>query len=190
MGGSPGEEPLLLRRSHHLGPAERGLPPDPGAHPAHERPLLHLRVSSLNYELFTFEIFLLIKPFQCPSCPFLVQHLTSCIPAIGGVLFLFVLLTLLRTSFSDPGILPRATPDEAAQVERQIGKLREVSGGFRKGVCVRPGGLVLRRQLWQRRLPAPTANPGGARQPAGGEAQVLLHLQDVPAPADFPLQPM
>ncbi|XP_011607459.2 palmitoyltransferase ZDHHC18-B isoform X3 [Takifugu rubripes] len=54
------------------------------------------------------------------DCPFLVQHLTSCIPAIGGVLFLFVLLTLLRTSFSDPGILPRATPDEAAEVEKQI----------------------------------------------------------------------
>lgn len=92
-------------------------------------------MSSFNYELFTWEFFLLIKPFTCPSCPFLVQHLTSCIPAIGGILFLFVLLTLLRTSFSDPGILPRATPDEAAQVERQIGKFREVSGSFRKGVC-------------------------------------------------------
>lgn len=35
---------------------------------------------------------------------------------------MFVLGTLLRTSFSDPGVLPRATPDEAADLERQIGK--------------------------------------------------------------------
>lgn len=56
------------------------------------------------------------------SCPFLAQQLTPVIPVIGGVLFLFVLGTLLRTSFSDPGVLPRATPDEAADLERQIGK--------------------------------------------------------------------
>ncbi|XP_015255595.1 PREDICTED: palmitoyltransferase ZDHHC18-like isoform X1 [Cyprinodon variegatus] len=54
------------------------------------------------------------------DCPFLVKHLTRCIPAIGGVLFVFVLITLFQTSFTDPGILPRATPDEAADVERQI----------------------------------------------------------------------
>lgn len=56
------------------------------------------------------------------SCPFLAEHLTPVIPVVGGVLFVFVLGTLLRTSFSDPGVLPRATPDEAADLERQIGK--------------------------------------------------------------------
>ncbi|XP_034017151.1 palmitoyltransferase ZDHHC18b [Thalassophryne amazonica] len=54
------------------------------------------------------------------DCPFLVKHVTGCIPLIGGVLFVFVMVTLLHTSFSDPGILPRATPDEAAEVEKQI----------------------------------------------------------------------
>ncbi|CAG5884065.1 unnamed protein product [Menidia menidia] len=54
------------------------------------------------------------------DCPFLVKHLTGCIPAIGGILFVFVVITLLQTSFTDPGILPRATPDEAADIERQI----------------------------------------------------------------------
>uniref|UniRef100_A0A3Q4I1D7 Palmitoyltransferase n=1 Tax=Neolamprologus brichardi TaxID=32507 RepID=A0A3Q4I1D7_NEOBR len=54
------------------------------------------------------------------DCPFLVKHLTSFIPVIGGVLFVFVLITLLQTSFTDPGILPRATPDEAADIEKQI----------------------------------------------------------------------
>ncbi|TWW72269.1 putative palmitoyltransferase ZDHHC14 [Takifugu flavidus] len=54
------------------------------------------------------------------DCPFLALQLTPVIPVIGGVLFIFVLGTLLRTSFSDPGVLPRATPDEAADLERQI----------------------------------------------------------------------
>ncbi|XP_036443261.1 palmitoyltransferase ZDHHC18a isoform X1 [Colossoma macropomum] len=54
------------------------------------------------------------------DCPFLVAHLTVCIPVIAGVLFLFVVITLLQTSFTDPGILPRALPEEAADIERQI----------------------------------------------------------------------
>ncbi|XP_063735838.1 palmitoyltransferase ZDHHC18a isoform X2 [Eleginops maclovinus] len=54
------------------------------------------------------------------DCPFLVKHLTVFIPVIGGTLFVFVVFSLLRTSFTDPGILPRATPDEAADIEKQI----------------------------------------------------------------------
>lgn len=50
--------------------------------------------------------------------------MTVFIPVIGGVLFLFVVTSLLRTSFTDPGILPRATTDEAADIERQIGKVQ------------------------------------------------------------------
>uniref|UniRef100_A0A8B9KB42 Palmitoyltransferase n=1 Tax=Astyanax mexicanus TaxID=7994 RepID=A0A8B9KB42_ASTMX len=54
------------------------------------------------------------------DCPFLVKHLTGCIPVIGGVLFVLVFISLLQTSFTDPGILPRATPEEAADIEKQI----------------------------------------------------------------------
>ncbi|CAL8299478.1 unnamed protein product, partial [Boreogadus saida] len=54
------------------------------------------------------------------DCPFLALQLSPAIPVVGGALFLFVLGTLLRTSFSDPGVLPRATADETADLERQI----------------------------------------------------------------------
>ncbi|XP_049621318.1 palmitoyltransferase ZDHHC14 isoform X2 [Suncus etruscus] len=54
------------------------------------------------------------------DCPYLALNVTPAIPAVGAVLFIFVMGTLLRTSFSDPGVLPRATPDEAADLERQI----------------------------------------------------------------------
>ncbi|XP_070705072.1 palmitoyltransferase ZDHHC14-like [Pempheris klunzingeri] len=54
------------------------------------------------------------------DCPFLASNLTPAIPAVGGVLFVFVMGMLFRASFTDPGVLPRATPDEAADLERQI----------------------------------------------------------------------
>lgn len=63
----------------------------------------------------------LFNLFSFSSCPYLSEKITPAIPAIGGILFFFVMGTLLRTSFSDPGVLPRATPDEAADLERQIG---------------------------------------------------------------------
>ncbi|XP_016087477.1 palmitoyltransferase ZDHHC18-like isoform X1 [Sinocyclocheilus grahami] len=65
------------------------------------------------------------------DCPFLVEHLTSCIPAIGGVLFVFVIISLLQTSFTDPGILPRATPEEAADIEKQIDNPTGSSSSYR-----------------------------------------------------------
>lgn len=54
------------------------------------------------------------------------MNITPAIPVVGGILFFFVMGTLLRTSFSDPGVLPRATPDEAADLERQIGNAESV----------------------------------------------------------------
>ena len=56
----------------------------------------------------------------CPhSCPYLAQKVSWAIPVVAAVLYVFVMGTLLRTSFTDPGIIPRATPDEAADVERK-----------------------------------------------------------------------
>ncbi|KAK4808858.1 hypothetical protein QYF61_003916 [Mycteria americana] len=54
------------------------------------------------------------------DCPFLASHLTLAIPIIAAVLFFFVISCLLQTSFRDPGILPRATPSEAADLEKRI----------------------------------------------------------------------
>lgn len=54
------------------------------------------------------------------ECPYLAVHLSPAIPVFAILLFLFVMATLLRTSFSDPGVLPRAMPDEATFIEMEI----------------------------------------------------------------------
>lgn len=68
--------------------------------------------------------------FRCPpkltlsttiSVPYLAKEVSPAIPVVAALLFIFVMSTLLRTSFTDPGIIPRATPEEAADTERQIG---------------------------------------------------------------------
>lgn len=56
------------------------------------------------------------------SCPFLALNLTPAIPAVGGLLFIFVMSALFHTSFTDPGIIPRATVEEAVYTEKQIGE--------------------------------------------------------------------
>lgn len=141
---------------------------------------------------------------------------------------MFVIISLLRTSFTDPGILPRATPDEAADIEKQIGKGRPGGHGgspqarWAKKLChmgdarnvtVDLSSLLFTKVKeqsgflgycfhgpfecvsWSRILVSapplnvsisrylriifisPTSkNQGGPHQPAGGEAQILLHL--------------
>ncbi|KAM9833231.1 palmitoyltransferase ZDHHC9 [Syngnathus typhle] len=54
------------------------------------------------------------------ECPYLAVHLSAAIPVFAAVLFLFVMAMLLRTSFSDPGVLPRALPEEATFIEMEI----------------------------------------------------------------------
>ncbi|XP_057307130.1 palmitoyltransferase ZDHHC14-like isoform X1 [Hydractinia symbiolongicarpus] len=54
------------------------------------------------------------------DCPFLTEELSIAIPIVGAWLFIFVMATLLRTAFSDPGIIPRASADEAAYIEKSL----------------------------------------------------------------------
>ncbi|CAH0558356.1 unnamed protein product [Brassicogethes aeneus] len=54
------------------------------------------------------------------DCKYLAENVTVAIPIIGAVLFIFTMSSLLRTSLTDPGIIPRATNEEANYVEKQI----------------------------------------------------------------------
>ncbi|XP_063821418.1 palmitoyltransferase ZDHHC18 [Ostrinia nubilalis] len=51
------------------------------------------------------------------DCPFLAARVSPAVPAVGAALCAFTLAALLRTALSDPGIIPRAAPAEAAALE-------------------------------------------------------------------------
>ncbi|CAK1552743.1 unnamed protein product [Leptosia nina] len=48
------------------------------------------------------------------DCPFLAARVSPAVPAAGAALAATTLAALLRTALSDPGIIPRAAPHEAA----------------------------------------------------------------------------
>ncbi|XP_044291326.1 palmitoyltransferase ZDHHC18 isoform X1 [Varanus komodoensis] len=124
VGGLPRAQPVLLRRPPHARPPQRRLPPHARPHRGHQRPLLRLRVClSPRYNCIILHCYESQENLQHKSCPFLARNLTLAIPVIAGILFFFVISSLLQTSFRDPGILPRATPSEAADLEKWIDNL-------------------------------------------------------------------
>ncbi|KAJ3587495.1 hypothetical protein NHX12_011092 [Muraenolepis orangiensis] len=73
--------------------------------------------------VFYLTLFLIVGTcalFFAFECPYLAIHLSPTVPVFAAVLFLFVMAMLLRTSFSDPGVLPRALPEEASFIEMEI----------------------------------------------------------------------
>ncbi|CAK9303437.1 unnamed protein product [Gordionus sp. m RMFG-2023] len=46
------------------------------------------------------------------DCPYLSRHISVSIPIVASLILAFVLCTLFRTSFIDPGIIPRANKQE------------------------------------------------------------------------------
>ncbi|XP_061581642.1 palmitoyltransferase ZDHHC9 [Cololabis saira] len=73
--------------------------------------------------VFYLTLFLIVGTcslFFAFECPYLAVHLSPAIPVFAALLFLFVIAMLLRTSFSDPGVLPRALQEEATFIEREI----------------------------------------------------------------------
>lgn len=121
-GPCQGKKPSRIRRKWEVFPGKNRFYCDGRIMVARQSGVLPLTMGLILVTSGLFFVF---------DCPFLVEHLTGCIPVIGGVLFVFVVISLFQTSFSDPGILPRATPEEAADVEKQIDNPNGCTSSYR-----------------------------------------------------------
>lgn len=80
-------------------------------------------MTSKQLGLFIFTVFLIVvnsTSFFIFDCPYIWTHLSPVFPIVDAFIYFLVLGTLFRTSFSDPGIIPRATLEEARDIEKQI----------------------------------------------------------------------
>uniref|UniRef100_A0A5K3F070 Palmitoyltransferase n=1 Tax=Mesocestoides corti TaxID=53468 RepID=A0A5K3F070_MESCO len=80
-------------------------------------------VMSRQLGLFYFTLFLLFGLsglFFAFDARYLTVTLSPAVPVVGGALFIFVTSVLFRTTFSDPGILPRATCTELKWFDDEV----------------------------------------------------------------------
>ncbi|KAK6052469.1 hypothetical protein COOONC_10026 [Cooperia oncophora] len=66
--------------------------------------------------VFVFTLFLISTTL---TAPFLYNEVSPVLPVLPAILSFLVMVSLLKTSFSDPGILPRAPNMEVAERARQ-----------------------------------------------------------------------
>uniref|UniRef100_A0A095CB85 Palmitoyltransferase n=1 Tax=Schistosoma haematobium TaxID=6185 RepID=A0A095CB85_SCHHA len=100
-------------------------------HPGRNRFCCHGRgVFSRDMCIFTITLLLIISVtvlFFAFDCRFLTPILTPAVPILAAIQFLYVVTAFLRTAFTDPGIIPRATRPEVEWTELSI-STGDVSG--------------------------------------------------------------
>ncbi|CAI4228196.1 unnamed protein product [Auanema sp. JU1783] len=81
------------------------------------------------------------------ECPFLFDSVSPVLPFIGAALFMIVLINLLKTSFSDPGILPRASHTEALRIGQYARDEALTDPNFNQETSVAPRTLHSSKQV-------------------------------------------
>ncbi|WKX92629.1 hypothetical protein Q1695_010564 [Nippostrongylus brasiliensis] len=79
-------------------------------------------IMAKQINVFVLTLFLIsttLTLFFVFDAPFLYEEVSPSLPVVAAVLAVLVMISLLKTSFSDPGILPRAPSMEVAERARQ-----------------------------------------------------------------------
>ncbi|KAL9558564.1 hypothetical protein MBANPS3_000854 [Mucor bainieri] len=93
-------------------------------------------VTSRDYRAFVAALFILISPtvlFAIFTCPFLWNQVHPALPIVFAYLFVLAFVSMLKTSWTDPGIIPRNLDpiaqdilDESASVNTQEAPPKEI----------------------------------------------------------------
>jgi palmitoyltransferase ZDHHC9/14/18 len=76
------------------------------------------RQSSVFF-LTTFLIVLTFTLYCVFDVPYLATKVSPALPVVASILFIFVISSLLKTTLTDPGIIPRPSNREAIEYDRQ-----------------------------------------------------------------------
>uniref|UniRef100_A0A7E4VL16 Palmitoyltransferase n=1 Tax=Panagrellus redivivus TaxID=6233 RepID=A0A7E4VL16_PANRE len=89
-----------------------------------------LLMTTRQSSVFLLTMFLITATFTmfCVfDAPYLTHRVSIALPIIAGVMYIFVIGSLLKTSFTDPGIIPRPSNREAIEYDRQCAEMAEVA---------------------------------------------------------------
>jgi palmitoyltransferase ZDHHC9/14/18 len=88
------------------------------------------RQSSVFF-LTTFLIVLTFTLYCVFDVPYLTTKVSPALPVVASILFIFVISSLLKTTLTDPGIIPRPSNREAIEYDRQAQAALEPDNGNR-----------------------------------------------------------
>ncbi|KAI8883417.1 zf-DHHC-domain-containing protein [Backusella circina FSU 941] len=106
-------------------------------------------LTSRDYWAFIVAIFLLVTPsvlFGIFTCPFLWMHVHPALPIVFLYLFLLSLASMLKTSWTDPGIIPRNLDPSPIQEELD----EQASGVYNSSIWTQaaPKEIVIKGVAW------------------------------------------
>lgn len=89
--------------------------------------------TSKNWPMIPFVLALILVPtgFHLGfDGPYLTEQGTIAVPLIGVFLLILTLVNYIITAFMDPGFVPRGTPDETIQIEKENNITVDLSGAY------------------------------------------------------------